>query len=64
MERQHQWPVNKHKSPNIFEIWNFRSNVISKLFKENCLFMDQLTADDLKVEIKAQEVSSSERRWL
>jgi len=64
MERHHRWPVNKHKSPNIFEIWNFRSNVISKLFRENRFFMDQLTEDDLKVEIKPQEISSSERRWL
>ena len=26
--------------------------------------MDQLTEDDLKVEVKPQEISSSERRWL
>jgi hypothetical protein len=64
MERHHQWPVNKHKEPNIFEIWNFRSSVIKNLFQENRLFMNQLSEDDFQIKTKPFEISSTERRWI
>ena len=64
MERHHQWAVNKHKEPNIFEIWNFRGSVIKNLFQENRLFMDQLSEDDFQIKTKPFEISPTERRWI
>jgi hypothetical protein len=64
MERHHQWPVNKHKEPSIFEIWNFRGSVIKNLFQENRLFMDQLSEDDFQIKTKPFEISPTERRWI
>jgi hypothetical protein len=64
MTKQHGWSATDKESPNIFEIWNFRSKVITHLFEENRLLMKQLKEDDLNPEYKPTEISSSERQWI
>jgi hypothetical protein len=64
MKEQHDLTPENAKSPNIFEIWNFRGKNINKLLQENRLLMKHLNEEDLQPEYKPSEISTSQRRWI
>jgi hypothetical protein len=58
---QHQWTDSCCTKPSAFEVWNFQGK---NLIEENRLFIEDLEEQDFKVEPKAGQISSSERRWI
>ena len=58
---QHQWTDSCFTKPNAFEVWNYQGK---NLIEENRLFIEDLEEQDFKVEPKAGQISSSERRWI
>jgi hypothetical protein len=64
MKEQHGLTPENAKSPNIFEIWNFRGKNINTLLQENRLLMKHLNEEDLQPDYKPSEISASQRRWI
>lgn len=58
---QHQWTDSCCTKPSAFEVWNYQGK---NLIEENRLFIEDLEEQDFKVEPKAGQISSSERRWI
>ncbi len=58
---QHQWTDSCCSKPSAFEVWNYQGK---NLIEENRLFIKDLKEQDFKVEPKAGQISTSERRWI
>jgi hypothetical protein len=64
MNRQHDLTPENAKSPNIFDIWDFRSATRTALLQENRILLDQLNEEHINPEYKDAEISASQRRWI
>ena len=59
--RQHAWQEEDFNKPNIFSIWDIRD---PNIFKNNKIFLDQISQDDIKYKEEAGRLSRTERQWL
>lgn len=48
--------------PKSFDVWNFRGS--GKLFDQGIVFMDQIELEHIDIQLEADAISNSERRWL
>lgn len=60
-KKQHNWSDNDFKEPNAMEVWNFQGK---GLIESNRLLMKDLLEEDFKIEVLADKISTSERRWI
>ena len=60
-KKQHQWNDADFNRPNAMEIWKYEGK---GLFESNRIFMDELNEDDFNLNIVAEKISASERRWI
>jgi len=48
--------------PKSYDVWNFRGS--GKLFDQGIVFMDQIELEHIDIQLEADAISNSERRWL
>ena len=60
-KKQHNWIDKDFIKPSSFEVWNFRGK---NLIEENRMLMKNLIEEDFNVEVIADKISPSERRWI
>jgi hypothetical protein len=60
-KKQHNWSDNDFKEPSAMEVWNFQGK---GLIESNRLLMKDLSEEDFKIEVLADKISTSERRWI
>ena len=48
--------------PKSYDVWNFRGS--GNLFEQGIVFMDQIEPHHVNIELEANVISNSERRWL
>ena len=62
-KEQKGWTDKHFAKPTTFEVWNFARG--KKLLEEQGkIFLEELTEDDLDVEVEAKTITTSERRWI
>ncbi|MFD2518346.1 DUF2779 domain-containing protein [Salinimicrobium flavum] len=60
---QHRWSESDFSRPSTFEVWDFRRGN-SLLEKENKIFLEDLTDDDIGYKPEAGKLSRTERQWI
>lgn len=48
--------------PKSYDVWNFRGS--GNLFEQGIVFMDQIELEHINIQLEADVISNSERRWL
>lgn len=48
--------------PKSYDVWNFRGS--GSLFEQGIVFMDQIELEHINIQLEADAISNSERRWL
>lgn len=48
--------------PKSYDVWNFRGS--GNLFEQGIVFMDQIELEHIDIQLEADAISNSERRWL
>lgn len=61
-EKQHNWNEADFSKPNIFDVYFFTKG--NKLFEGGIYFKDELTKDNVGLNIEAEKLTISHRQWL
>lgn len=59
--KQLNWTEKDFNKPNAMQIWNFRGK---NLMEENRLLMEQVTEEDININLEIGRITPSERQWI